>query len=380
MLFFCLLFFFSSSYSVYAIVDPLSVQNNKFGVHILFPSELDAAARLVNSNGGDWGYATIPIQAADKNLVKWQKFMDAARTFHVIPIIRLATENYYFNTATWRKPNDADVLDFANFLNSLDWPTKNRYVVIFNEVNRSDEWGEDPNPAKYAEILQYAVETFKSKNKDFFIISAGLDNASANMAKQSMDEYAFLQEMNNAVPGIFNQIDALASHSYPNPGFSQPPSIATTKSITSFKYEKSLAEQFSNKNLRVFITETGWSQDKVKEANIASYYKEAFNSVWNEENIVAVTPFLLRAGMGPFAQFSLINNSGSSTLAYMAIEKLQKVQGSPELSKEYILNKVGKPQKNLLPTRVFLDESIQEKTSLIQLKTVKTILKWILNP
>lgn len=371
---------FWSKYTAYAIVDPISVQNNKFGVHILFPSELSEAAALVNSSGGDWGYVTIPIQATDKNLIKWQKFMDDARSLHLIPIIRVATENYYFNTRVWRKPDEADILDFANFLNSLNWPTKNRYVVIFNEVNRSDEWGEDTNPAEYAEALRYAISAFKSKNEDFFIISAGLDNASANVSKESMDEYRFMEEMNNAVPGIFSQIDALGSHSYPNPGFSKPPSVVTPKSISSYKYEKDLANNLSNKSLPVFITETGWSLNMVSESNVASYYEEAFGSVWDDRDIVAVTPFLLRAGAGPFAQFSLINSLGGKTLGYKSLEKIQKVKGAPKLSENNIIDSIDKPQKNLLPTKNFLDALATEKDSFIELKTVKTILKWLIKP
>src|SRR5260370_15057649 len=96
----------------FAIENPLSRTNNKIGIHILFPSELQEAARLVNANGGDWGYVTIPIQAGDKNLVKWQSFMDQAKLLHVIPIIRLATEGDYFNTAVWRKTKDEDIVDF----------------------------------------------------------------------------------------------------------------------------------------------------------------------------------------------------------------------------------------------------------------------------
>jgi len=112
-----------------AAENPLRVANNKVGIHILFPDELEKAAALVNSNGGDWGYVVIPIQAGDKNLAKWQGFMDKAKKLHLIPIIRLATEGDYFNTRVWRVPTPADVLDFANFLSSLDWPTKNRYII-----------------------------------------------------------------------------------------------------------------------------------------------------------------------------------------------------------------------------------------------------------
>lgn len=379
-LFFSILSLFLFKEATYAIVDPLLVPNNKFGVHILFPSELDEARSLVNSSGGDWGYVTIPIQAIDKNLEKWQKFMNDAKRLHIIPIIRIATENYYFNTTTWRKPEETDILDFANFLDSLDWPIKNRYVIIFNEVNRADEWGGDVNPREYGEILQYALNVFKSKNQDFFIISAGLDNAASNVAKQSMDEYKFMVQTNSAVPGVFSQIDALGSHSYPNPGFSQPPWVLGPKSINSFKYEKDLAEELSGKNLPIFITETGWSLNMVSESGMAAYYEEAFDSVWTDKNIIAITPFLLRAGGSPFAQFSLINGLGSPSLGYKAIDKIQKIKGNPILNNTQIKIEIENSQKNLIPTKIFLDDLSSKNNNLIRLETVKTILKWFIKP
>src|ERR1035437_7904980 len=95
--------------SAYAIYDPRSVTNNLFGIHILFPEELSKAAELVNSSGGDWGYVTIPIKASDKNIDKWQKFMDDCKKNHIIPILRLATDGDFFSQGSWSIPNNADI-------------------------------------------------------------------------------------------------------------------------------------------------------------------------------------------------------------------------------------------------------------------------------
>lgn len=323
-------FFLTLGAKVHAIVDPQSTPNNKFGIHILFTSELSEAAKLVNSNGGDWGYVTIPIQATDRNRDKWQNFMDDASKYHVIPIIRIASENYFFDTKVWRKPEDFDILDFANFLNSLNWPTKNKYIVVFNEVNRSDEWQGSTKPQEYAQILDYTIEAFKSLESDFFIISAGLDNASANVFESSINQYDFMREMNKEVTGIFGKIDGIASHSYPNPAFSQPPWVESTKNISSFKFEKNLAEELGGKKLPVFITETGWSRNSLSDTKIASYMQYAFETVWSDNSIVAVTPFILQSG-SPYAQFSFIDENGSHNEIYIAIEKLPKLKGEPVL-------------------------------------------------
>ena len=270
LLLFLILIFLAVPERVLALENPVAAPNNKFGIHILFPQELSAAAKLVNSNGGQWGYVVIPIQAGDRDLDKWQSFMDSAKQYHVIPILRLATEGDYFNTKVWRKPTFADVLDFANFLNSLDWPVKNKYVVVFNEVNRADEWGGEANAAQYANLLYYASTIFKTMNEDFFIISAGLDNAAPNRGIEFISYDNFLVQMYQAQPQVFDSVDGLGSHSYPNPGFTQPPFSQNKSSISSFKFEKNIVDSFTSKNLPIFITETGWSNEYVSESTESS--------------------------------------------------------------------------------------------------------------
>ena len=361
------------SSSAEAIYDPLSLKNNKFGIHILFPEELSEASVLVNSTGGDWGYVTIPIKASDKDLVKWQTFMDNSARFHLIPLIRLATEGDYFNNSSWSKPTEYDVLDFANFLNSLSWPTKNRYVIVYNEQNRDDEWGGAPDASEYANILSYATEIFKEKSSDFFIILGGLDNASINIPGKSLNQYTYMYQMEEAVPGIFSKIDAISSHSYPNPGFSAPPSLASV-GVNSFYYQKNIADTLGNKNLPVFITETGWSSDSLSSALQSEYYADSFNNYWNNQDIIAVTPFVFNADQGPFAQFSFIKN-GEKTPIYETFRNLPKIKGEPLLS-GYIIKT---PDSNFsFPTKKFDIKnpvnSVFEKIN----KDTKTFFKWLL--
>lgn len=331
-----LLIFFFSFFSLVvkpalAVENPLSKPNNKVGIHILFQQELQEAATLVNSSGGEWGYVVIPIQAGDRDLIKWQLFMDDARKHHLIPIVRLATEGDYFNTKVWRKPQPSDILDFANFLDSLNWPVKNRYIIVFNEVNRGDEWGGTPNPAEYADLLSYAVTAFKSVNQDFFLISSGMDNAAATIPGQAINQYDYIRMMNEQVPNIFSQVDGLSSHSYPNPGFSSPPTSSSPMSISSYKYEQALAQSLSGKKLPIFITETGWSSAAVPDDLRAEYYKKAFETAWADDSIVTVSPFLLKAGGGPFTVFSFLKEDGTPSKQYEAVKNLPKIKGTPSV-------------------------------------------------
>lgn len=323
----------SSMYS-YAVYDPLEKANNFFGIHILFPSELNEASNLVNSNKGRWGYVTIPIQSIDKDLVKWQTFMDEARAKKLIPIIRLATEPLYSNSAVWRIPTEADIIDFANFLNSLDWPVENRYVIVFNEVNRFDEWGgEAPNPQRYGELLSFSYDVFKRRSEDFYIIMAGLDNASPNDRIKYMNNMVFIEEMIEGNPEVVNKMDGFSSHSYPNPGFSQPPSATKLMGTATYKYEYELINRNSNKKIPAFITETGWTSESLSDEQVSSYYNTAYSDVWSQDKdkIVAITPFLLNSTGGQFENFSFIIN-GTKSKHYESTKRMSKMSGSPLLA------------------------------------------------
>lgn len=307
--------------------DPLARPNNKIGVHVLHLEELELAAKLVNGEGkGEWGYVTVPISAADRDRDRWIKFMKKAKELKVIPIIRVATIP---NGSNWIAADNYDLVDFANFLDGLPWPTKNRYVIIFNEVNRSSEWGGKVEPEEYAMILNNAIDIFKARSEDFFILPAGLDNAAPD-GGEYINFKKYLERMNLAIPGIFDRIDGWNSHAYPNPAFSGKPWDKTERSIYSFRRDLEFLQKYTNKKLPVFITETGWDMKSVGEDQAAYYFKYAFENVWNDPQIVAVTPFLLFAGDGPFVPFSLTNSSGQ-TPAYKEIMQFASV-GSPILS------------------------------------------------
>ncbi len=361
-----------------AVENPLNTPNNKIGIHILFDSELRQAAELVNSNGGDWGYVTIPIQAGDKDLVKWQKFMDSAKNYHLIPVMRLATEGDYFNTKVWRKPKPEDIIDFANFLDSLKWPTKNRYIIIFNEVNRADEWGGTASPQEYSELLSFAVTVFKSKNPDYFIISSGLDNAAPNQGTVYINQYDYMRQMDSHVPNIFSQVDGIASHSYPNPAFSQPPTLSGIIGTGSFFYERQLARSLSKKELPVFIVETGWSSEAVSEDVIASYYMTAMNTVWNDPSVVAITPFLLQGWGGPFQKFSFIGENGYLTKQYRIIHDMPKIHGMPQLqTKVLAAETIRNVQRLSSPQRDFSRLSETHRKFSLSL-ALQSAFRWLL--
>lgn len=315
-----LLFILISYHSSYAY-NPASVSNNRYGVHILDPNEIIEASKLVNSSGGDWGYVTIPLRINDRDPEKWTKFFDSARRLHIIPIIRLAT---YPHVGNWVRPTVYDLVDFANFLNDMPWPTQNRYIILFNEPNHSYEWDGRVNPPDYVNLLIDSRRIFKSRSDNFFLLTAGLDMSAPN-SKTSIDALDFYRLMTKFKPDWYSHIDGLAVHAYPNPGFSSSPFSTSRYGITSFRYETSLLSSLGFPPKPIFITETGTTSS-------SDFYIPAFTQIWTDPQIAAITPFLLYSASGDFAKFSLLNPILQPKNSYTAIYQLPKISGSPLLA------------------------------------------------
>lgn len=303
---------FSTLQPAYAIENPIQTSNNKFGIHIINPIEEEAsiAAELVNSNSGDWGYVTFVIQANDRDGGKWQTFFNILRRNHLIPIVRIATKQL---NRHWETPKEEDAKDWAEFLNKLNWPVKNRYIIVYNEPNHGKEWGNAADPVSYAQILNQTIDALKAESEDFFVLNAGLDASTPHKPPNYFDETQFLIEMERAVPGVLNKLDGWSSHSYPNPDFRGSPYATGRGTVNTYKWEIELLKQLGvNKSLPIFITETGWRHSEgIVENNflpnpetVGEYFKIAFENAWSNENIVAVTPFLLDYQQEPFDHFS----------------------------------------------------------------------------
>ncbi len=334
---------------VNAIVNPLDSPNNKYGIHLIsaIDSEILPAKDLVNSSGGDWGYVTVLIESKDRDKDKWQKVFDKLRELHLIPIVRLATSP---EGSIWKRPYEGEEIAWANFLDRLNWPTKNRYVVIYNEPNHGSEWGGVVDPSSYAQTLDKTIDALKKKSPDFFVLNAGFDASAPEERPNYGDELSYMQQMNNTVPGIFNKLDGWVSHSYPNPGFIGSPDGSGRGTVKTYEWElEELKKLGLNKNLPVFITETGWKHREGVNTNnslpstetVADYYKKAYETAWNNPNIVAVTPFLLNYQEPPFDHFSFTKNRYVDVLnkitgnnleyhpQYYAIQGLPKTKGIP---------------------------------------------------
>jgi len=334
---------------------------NKHGIHLASATkeEAEEAAKLVNSNGGDWGFVTVVIQSDDRKHDKWQNFFNELRKLHLVPIIRLATKN---ENGYWERPYDKEHEAWADFLDGLIWPVKTRYVVIYNEPNHGLEWGNSSDPENYAQTLNSTIDALKNKSEDFFVLNAGFDASAPHRPQAYFDEELFIKEMISTVPDIFNKLDGWASHSYPAPNFSGSPTESGRGTVKTYEWEINLLKSLGvNKDLPVFITETGWKHSEgidedrtlLPGSTVADYFKTAYEIVWNDPKIIAVTPFILNYQDKLFDHFSfkkvdpltkVLNVLGDSTEDYYphfkTIQDLSKLQGKPVQQNLAFLEKV----------------------------------------
>lgn len=308
--------------------------NNKFGIHLAQPhlEDLVKVKELVNSNGGDWGYITLIIQENDRDKEKWQDIFNRLRQYHLVPIIRLATKPEGEN---WRRPEKQDVQSWVDFLDSLNWVVKNRYIILFNEPNHGSEWGGEVDEESYAEVSFEFAKKLKEKNPDFFIMLAGFDASAPSWPPRMEDEEIFLRKVIQG-PTLqegrtLQNIDGWASHSYPNPGFSGSPYATGRGTVRNYEWELGLLKSLGiNKDLPVFITETGWKRGA--EETVAENFKIAYEQVWlPDDQIKAVTPFVFDYQGPPFLEFSWKKyQSPNFYQQYYTVQSLSKIKGEPE--------------------------------------------------
>ena len=301
--------------------------NNKFGIHVFDESDLKDAAALVNSSGGEWGYVTMVIREDERDIQRWQNVFNEMRRLKLIPIMRIATgmENNY-----WRVPENSEAQSWAEFFHALNWPTKERLVILFNEPNHAKEWGGNIRPDEYAETYSLYRNTLLRFSNDFVVLPAAMDLAASDTSN-TMDATRFYELMHAQDTFIFTKYDVLNSHSYPNPGFSGDVDDTGRRSVRGYEWELNYLENFGlNPEVDVYITETGWILKSDFEA-LSEDYRKAFEEVWADNRIKAVTPFILSYLGEPFENFSWKSTkTGEYYPHYARVQSIVKNKGEPE--------------------------------------------------
>jgi len=294
-------------------------EESVLGIHIMNPSEAPKAKELLRANGlsDQWHYVTIPLPLSDLEKKKdWQAFFDYAQEQKLIPIVRLSTKA---ENGAWAIPTRKDIVDLISFLSDLNWPTNEKYIIAFNEVNHAKEWGNTIDPRGYTDTLIFTSNWAKSENKNYQVLPAAMDLAAPN-GSQTKEAFTYLDAMFQENDAIFRYVDFWNSHSYPNPGFSSSPKKTGKESLRGYQTELSYIKDKAGLDLKTFITETGWVDTNSNRRWLSSYYMYATQNIWNDARIIGVTPFVLQGAPGPFAEFTFLDAKGKPTQQYLAYQ------------------------------------------------------------
>lgn len=301
------------------VLSPSSTMAAGFGVHVLQPEELGQTASLFDEyrQPGENIFVTIPFTLDHiDQLDRWQQAFDEAKKHQIVPIVRLTTR-FDPELNAWIIPNREQIVRQITALNQLDWPQKQRHVIVYNEPNHDGEWGGQVDARSFAYVSRFAIDWLQTESADYVVLPAALDLAAPDGPK-TQEAFGFWDEVLAVYPDYFDRVDAWNSHSYPNPGFVSAPSRTGQNSLRGFEHELAYLQQHSDRTWKVFITETGWRNTPQVNRTIASYYRYAGQNIWSHEQVVAVTPFLLNGSPGPFAEFSFLHADGQPTNQWQA--------------------------------------------------------------
>lgn len=293
----------------------------KVGIHVLNPEEFSAAKRVLfpaeTVTQDSWHYMTVPLTLADLDAqARWQQLFSQAKAERVIPIVRLTTR---FENGSWQQPNRKEITALIDFLSALEWPTAEKRIIIFNEVNHAKEWGGVVDPVSYARDFIFASNWAHAVDDDFVVLPAAMDLAAGNTT-DTREAFSYLSALVEYDSDIFSYADAWNSHSYPNPGFSSSPTRTGKNSLRGFETELAFLAEKTDKNFPVYITETGWRDTRATGRWLASYYQYALQHIWSKPEVVAVTPFIYKGAPGPFAEFSFVTADDQPTTQLLALQ------------------------------------------------------------
>ncbi len=294
---------------------------NRYGIG--YVSEGSAADHdLTTKLVGPGGYVTVIFAdikpgrtTADAS---WKASIQAAYDRDLIPVIRMAppwgdrrVRNMGESPTSYQALAQVYRDVIADLPKRAGWPM---YVEAHNEPNLCYEWACDSGSlsdqqmaSEYAHMLSDVADAVHSIGDPRIRV---LNGALAPGGVSSCDcatqdgppgtlSTTFLGYMQSAVPGVFDKIDAFASHSYPASGEGYGFFAPYAQAMPGLVFFKKELAAIGKPGMKVILTETGWTTQSDagtwSRDQVADWTVQAYQNVWlTEPNILGVTPFILR--------------------------------------------------------------------------------------
>jgi hypothetical protein len=335
---------------------------NRFGIGLVGPGNT-AQRDLARNLTGDGGYIKPIFPGVDLNLTAVPpEWIDAVRESYDRNLMVVVRVNPPWGQMNVRNMSDGN--SFTSYVQLAqkyrmvaeavlphvkpDWPI---YIEVHNEPNLCYEWTCQPNEApphadtpagwihysdtarEYAFFLRdVADELHAVGDRRLKVVNAGLAPGGAVTCEcggsgftAGVTAIEFMAEMEHAVPGIWDMIDAWATHSYPSSGVGYGfwDSYENCGPGLHF-FERELSQ--IGRDIAVLITETGWTIEHESfhwsREQVADFTVRAYNEVWlDHPSIQAVMPFILQDDY--WNNFAWVDSGGNPYPVYDAVRSLR---------------------------------------------------------
>lgn len=248
--------------------------NPKIGVHTRLTDEdsterIQRTYRMVRQMGAAWVVEYIPwpyVQPHGPTEFDWRhadRLVDRAVMEGLRVAIRLD------GVPVWARPPgttfkyiEADRhADFAAFAAAFAARYRGRvsHLIIWNEPNLSNEWGQRPvDPVAYTRLLAAVYTAVKRADPSMRIVAAGLAPTTEPPGSEwGLDDLLYLRRMYEA--GAADYFDLLSIHAY---GLTEPPDAPADPRRVNFGralLTRQVMEEFGDAATPAIVTEGGWN-------------------------------------------------------------------------------------------------------------------------
>jgi len=291
--------------------------NNPYGVHLLLSDlsapNLDKYLTWAKNLVGKHGYVKqlfLPVIPQTTGAAPdWKLFVQKCYEYDLIPVVRLCSS--ISDGGVWQKP----VADGPNNYHSIaeaikkvvaDLPRYDDhplYIEVFNEPNNHYEWSGKSDPVEYGHFFVQVAKAIHSIGDPRIKVMNG-----ALSPGGSYDNLKFIDVMCREVPGFIDSFDVWASHPYPigPPQINRHNGTLAQKKwqygIDGYLAELDVLAKYGRKDVKVMLTDTGYSLTAEGEDFLADRTLRAFRDCWSQwPEVLAVLPFTFNDPYGGFA-------------------------------------------------------------------------------
>lgn len=336
--------------------------DNRFGIGFVSPGDtgqLDLTADLV----GPGGHVKLIFDGVVPGLTgpraEWVDRVREAYERDLVPVVRFAPD---WGDRRVRNQSDpgSDGLRYTGLaasyvaiLQGLPIPAGRRfYVEVHNEPNLCYEWACDRGrfdadripseriAEEYASMLRDVADAIHALGDPrLLVVNAGLAPGGVRWCEcvgpgegafePGNTSATFLAQMASAVPGVFDRIDAFASHAYPAEGEGWGFFVPYDRAGPGLRWFETELATIGRPALPVMLTETGWPSVHggttfASREEVASWTRQAYEGFWlSHPSVRAVMPFILMDRGGAWDGFAWVRADGTPYPVYVEIRNLR---------------------------------------------------------